>query len=414
MTSLKRELEYIDIVLATLGYVIGAGIYAVISVASKYGKDLTWLAVILCGVLAMCTGLSFSELSSIFNKNGGEYFFAKAAFNEPIARIVGLSVALIEILAVTTVTFGLSNHLHTVIKIPQIILSALILSLFSYVNYSGIRASVNYNNVATIIEVLGLVVIGFMGLLKLDNKKLKNSLNPLLKLDKATIINLLISAALIFFSFTGFDFVIELSEETKNATEIIPKGMITGIIISTILYFFIALAAVTSVGWKKLSKSLTPMADVAKNLFGGYSFNILLITAMISMSNTILMGNVGASRFIQKMASENKFPFELDKIDEETRTPKNAIIALTLVSFLTLALGNLENSVRFTNVLTLLLFSIVNISAIILRSKIPDEKRKFKMPLNVNNIPIPSVIGAISSLILAIVLYKLEDSTSSH
>ena len=45
------------------------------------------------------------------------------------------------------------------------------------------------------------------------------------------ILNLLISAALIFFSFTGFDFVIELSEETKNATEIIPKGMITGIII---------------------------------------------------------------------------------------------------------------------------------------------------------------------------------------
>ena len=94
MTTLKRELEYNDIVLATLGYVIGAGIFAIIRVAAKYGKNLTWFAVLLCGLIALCTGLSFSELASIFNKNAGEYFFVKTAFNETFARIVGLFVVI--------------------------------------------------------------------------------------------------------------------------------------------------------------------------------------------------------------------------------------------------------------------------------------------------------------------------------
>ena len=404
MTQLKRELGYNDIVLATLGYVIGAGIYAVISIASKYGKDLTWLAVVICGILAMCTGLSYAELSSIYNKNGGEYFFIKDAFNEPFAKFMSFIIIFIEILAITTVTFGLSNHLSTVIKLPSVLISFCILSIFSYVNYSGIRSSVDYNNVTTIIETLGLVVIGGMGLFNLGKKDVERAIKPLDDLNTKKMMNLLMATSVIFFSFTGFDFIIELSEETINPGVTIPNGMLTGITLSTILYFFVAVAAINSIGWRKLSTSLTPMADVADKLFGGYGFQALLIIAMISMSNTILMGHVGASRFIQKIATEFPLPFNLDYINDMTNTPSNAIMAVTLISFATLLLGNLENSVKFTNALTLFLFFLVNVCAILLRKKIPDVKRKFKMPLNFKNIPIPAVIGAVTSLILTFVI----------
>ena len=417
MTTLKRELEYNDIVLATLGYVIGAGIFSVISVATKYGKDLTWLAVFLCGILALCTGFSFSELSSIFNKNAGEYFFVKEAFNENLARVMGFFVLALEVIAVTTVTFGLSNYLSTILKANKIAISAVLLSIFSYINYIGIRTSVNFNNVSTIIEVFGIIAIaitGFFTFTKKDTLGFSKSVEPLLKLDTQTMKNLLLSAAIIFFSFTGFDFVIELAEETKNPEKNIPYGMLTGIVLSTILYFFLTISAVKSIGWKALSTSITPMADVAKKLMGNHGGIIFLIIAMVSMSNTILMGHVGSSRFLQKIAKECKLPFNLDKIDEKTRTPKNAIIAITIISFLSLILGNLENSVKVTNIITLLTFFIINICAIILREKIPDEKRKFKMPLNINNVPIPAIIGATSSLLLLVVLFNDTIQPKAH
>ena len=62
MGQYKKQLTYIDIVLATVGYTIGAGIFAVLGIASKYGKEYTWLSIAICGFLAICTGLSFSEL----------------------------------------------------------------------------------------------------------------------------------------------------------------------------------------------------------------------------------------------------------------------------------------------------------------------------------------------------------------
>ena len=116
------------------------------------------------------------------------------------------------------------------------------------------------------------------------------------------------------------------------------------------------------------------------------------------------MGHVGVSRFIQKIATEFSLPFNLDHINDTTKTPTHAIIAVTLVSFIGLLLGNLENSVKFTNMLILFLFFLVNVCAIILRKKMPDAKRKFKIPLNIKNIPVPAVIGAATSLILASVV----------
>ena len=58
MNGYKKTLNILDVSLATAGYIIGAGIYTIIGLASKYGKDYTWFSVILSGILAICTGLS--------------------------------------------------------------------------------------------------------------------------------------------------------------------------------------------------------------------------------------------------------------------------------------------------------------------------------------------------------------------
>ena len=97
------------------------------------------------------------------------------------------------------------------------------------------------------------------------------------------------SVAILFFAYSGFDFIVKLSGETKNSATVIPKGMITGLIITTVLYLFVALAAVSTIGWKKMATSLTPMADVANVLFGSNGYSALFIIAIIAISNTVLL-----------------------------------------------------------------------------------------------------------------------------
>ena len=135
---------------------------------------------------------------------------------------------------------------------------------------------------------------------------------------------------------------------------------------------------------------------------------IVMIIAVISMSNTLLMGNIGSSRFIQSIAKDKKFPFNLHSIDESTNTPKNAIILITIITMFGLLFGNLENIATATNIFTIFVFFIVNISVISLRIKNPDDDRPFKIPFNINNIPITSLLGALSSIVLIIILIKYK------
>ena len=401
-TKLKKELGFIDITLATAGYVIGAGIYAVIGVASRYGKNLTWLSVLICGIMAICTGLSYSELASMFNKNGGEYHYTKEAFNEGLAKVSAYFIIITEILTINAVSFGLGNYLSTLIEIKPIIVAAGSLISFGYLNYIGIRESANYNNIATVLEICGLVIISILGFKNVNSETFDVSK---FKIDQ--IGPVLIGAAFIYFAFFGYDIVIELTEETKNASNTIPNAMMTGIGISTILYTTVTIAAISTIGWKVLSSSNAPLADVANKLLGGLGGRIIFIIAIISMSNTLLMGHVGASRFIQSMSKIVKIPFNMEKIDKKTRTPSNAIIFITIISLLCLFLGNLERSVSITNIGTLFIFMLVNFAVVILRKKQPNMKRPFRIPMSIKNIPITSIIGGLSSIIL--VYYLLAD-----
>jgi len=401
MTKLKKELGFMDITLATIGFVVGAGIYAIIGLASKFGKNYTWLSVVICGFLSICTGMSYCELTSIFKKNGGEYLFVKETMGEKLGKLTGYFIIITEILVLSAIAFALGNHLSTILNINEIIIAVLALLFFAYLNYCGIRESVNYNNISTLIEVGGLLFIILSGI-----KNVKSTNLDISKIKKNEVVSILMGSALIYFAFFGFDIIIELTEETKEAEKTIPRAMIIGVIISTLLYVFVAMTAVSSIGWQNLSKSKAPIVDVAKKILNSNISKFIFIIAIISMSNTLLMGHVGSARFIQSVSKQYNLPFNLDKIDEKTHTPKNAIVFITIASLLGMLLKNLENTTLFTNFGTLFLFFLVNLANIILRIKKPNIKRPFKAPLNIKNIPTTSIIGGLSSILFCYLIIK--------
>lgn len=401
--QLKKELNLLDVTLATVGIVIGAGIYSIIGVASKYAKNFTWISVILCSIFAISTGLSYAELGSMFNKNGGEYDVAKDIFNDNIAKFVGIIILIGEILLSTTVSFGLGSYLSTFIPLKIPILAGCLQLFFSYLNYSGIRNSINFNNIATVIEIFGLVLIALFGIFNINF-----TIFDISKINKKTLIDITIASAFLYFAYFGFDIVIELIEETKESEKNIPKGLIYGVSISCILYLLVSIAALSSIGWKKLSESPSPMIDITNKLFNNNFGVIMMIIAIISMSNTLLMSSIGTSRFVQSVSKDINLPFNLDKIDEKHHTPKNAIIFITILSLFGLLFKNIENAAAVANIFTIILFLIVNIAVIILRIRDPDRNRPFKIPLNIFDIPITSIIGTLSSILLIFTLIKYK------
>ena len=400
----KKELGLMDLTLSAIGLIIGAGIYSIIGISAKHAKNYTWISVILCCIFAICTGLSYAELGVMFNNNGGEHLFTKEAFNNNmLANIVGIFIFIGEILLLNTVAFGLGSYLTAFIPLKIPILAGISLLLSSYLNYSGIRNSINFNNIATVLEIIGLVLISVLGLFNINK-----NIFDLSKINTKSMFDISIGSAFLYFAFFGFDILVELIEETKNVEKNLPKALIYGVGVSSILYLGVTISAISTIGWKKLSESSSPMVDIATKLFNGNMGFIVMIIAIISMSNTLLMGNVGSSRFIQNIAKDTKFPFNLHSIDKNTNTPKNAILLITIITMFGLLFGNLENIATATNIFTIFVFFIVNICVISLRIKKPDHNRPFKIPFNINNIPITSLIGASSSIIFIVILLKYK------
>tara|TARA_B100000242_G_scaffold292376_1_gene267661 strand:+ start:673 stop:1887 length:1215 start_codon:yes stop_codon:yes gene_type:complete len=396
MVSYNKTLNTYDVTLATAGYVIGAGIYTILGVASKYGRDYTWFSVILSGILAICTGLSYSELSSMYNNNSGNYIFIREAFGNSWAKISIYIFLVGQLLIQTTVSLGLGEHIHTFVPIHPKFIASILIMVFSYMNYSGIRKSINYNNFATILEIGGLVLISCIGFMNNSNKVSYGSIQK-------NIYPILIGATILNFAYTGYDGAIQLTEETIDPGKTIPKGMITGIILTIILYTSVAISATKSIGWEQLSQSKTPIADIASNVLGSKTGYLMIFIALISMSNTLLMGNITASRFIQSISKYVKIPFNLDKIDEKTKTPINSIVIFTIISVIALIIGDLEKITSYSNIATVIIFIFINLAVIKLRRYMPQKKRQFKIPLNIQGVPITSVIGLLLSILFTII-----------
>jgi len=390
--SLRRELGIFQVTVAGVGIILGAGIYALIGVAASSSGNATWLSFLISAFIALFTGLSYAELSSMFKGDAGEYDYLKTAFNKKFAFLIGLSIIAAGFISAAAVALGFAGYFIQLVPIPTVVAALLLIVLMALINFIGIKETSWFNTVSTIIEFIGLVIIILIGLRHFG------SVNYL-EMPKG-FSGVLSSAALVFFAYMGFESIIKLREETKNPEKVIPRALLYSVLITSLIYVLVAVAAVSVIGWEGLSKSNAPLASVAAASFGNYAFLLLSIIALFSTSNTVLITMVATSRQMYGMAIEHSLPKVLTLINERTRTPWTAIIIITLLTIIFTFIGDIEIVANLTNLFLFLTFASVNLSLIILRYKCKDKKRNFTCPVNIGRFSVIALLGFLSSIFM--------------
>jgi APA family basic amino acid/polyamine antiporter len=383
-THLKRTLGLIETTFYGVGVILGAGIYALIGKAAGLAGNAVWAAFAIGAFIAAFTGLSYAELSSMFPKAGGEYVYTEKAFNKRLAFLVGWLIVVGGVIAAATISLGFSGYFSVIFHTPVIPIAIGLIFALSLLNFWGIRESAIADIIATIIELGGLVAIIAFGLKYIGTVDY-TALPPL------GFPGLLSATALIFFAFLGFEDIVRLSEETRNPTRTIPRALILSIIISTVIYISVAIAAVSVVGWQALSTSEAPLALVAQTAFGAKAFLILAITALFATFNTVLVTLIATSRMMYGMAEDGGLPKILRNVHTKFQTPWLAIAITGVASAAFVLLGKIELVASLTDFALFTVFALVNLSLLWLRYKMPATKRPFK------TLALLAVIGAISS-----------------
>jgi len=154
-----------------------------------------------------------------------------------------------------------------------------------------------------------------------------------------------------------------LAEEMKNPKRDLPKAIILSIIVTTLLYVLVAVAAVSVMGWEDLSQTSAPLAEVAALVLGSKANIFIAIVAMASTANTVLLLLVATSRAIWAMSLSRALPYAFSLTGKKRKTPWRAIIAVSLFAILFATLGSIEQLAGYSNAAILVSFAALNVSA---------------------------------------------------
>lgn len=393
MAELKRTLGLTECIFFGVGSILGAGIYTLIGKVAGLSGNFIWLSFLIAAVSALFTAFSYAELSAAFPKAGGEYEYAKKAFGKTTGVFLGITISLNGIISGATVAIGFAGYLSGLTGLSLLLSAMGIIVLVFGVNAIGIRGSSIVNILFTIIEVGGLFFVIYAAWPYLGEV---NYVEP----PTEGYNGILAASALAFFAYIGFEEIVKLAEETDAPEKNIPRALFIASAIVMVIYALVAVSAVSVIPYQELGRSSSPLADIIGKDYGKTGVILISVIALFATSNTILSNMLGSSRVLLNISKETKALKLFSYVSPKRKAPLAALVLILLLMVAFALIGNIEIIARIATVFIFVTFIVVNLSVIVLRVRQKEIPRPYRIPLNIKNIPVISVLGILTTLVL--------------
>ncbi|RFU61111.1 APC family permease [Peribacillus glennii] len=381
------------------GFMIGVG------GAAEVAGPLTFVSYIVFGGLAtFATAFVFSELATMFPKCGGVWEYTKQAFgnDHPFSFMVGWIYwfALLFGLNVELVSVGIYLH-ELVPAIPQWLGALATALVFIIFNMVGVKLSTIVEAGFGIILIVSSALFIMLGLGHLDIGLYKDFA------PHGTVMPILQTLPFVVIAFCGFEVVATLAEESKNPSKDIPKALIGAATFLTVLFGGFATILFGLLPASELSTD-APLLKAGSMIFGGIGLAWLSVQSFSGSMSTVNGGVMGQTRVMYAMAREGWFGKVFAKVDEKRGVPKASLYftggSMIVVSLLPTITENAWVWAGFLGVFGYALSYIVACFLVMyLRSKRPDLKRPYKVPLY----PVTPILGIVLYL-LAIIFSGIQ------
>ncbi len=389
--ELKRVMGPGLLLLFIIGDILGTGIYALTGVVAKEVGGAVWVPFLVAFVVALLTAYSYLELVTKYPQAAGAALYTHKAFGiHFLTFIVTFTVMSSGITSASTAArafaenmlkgfnLGMNEATVTWVAIGFMVLVALI-------NFRGVGESVKANVVLTVIELSGLLLVIVVGVIatmagRADFSRVTVFETPA---DKGVFLAVTTATSLAFFAMVGFEDSVNMAEETKDPVKTFPPIMLTGLMITGVIYVLVSITAVALVPPGQLSaEGATPLLLVVQT--GAPDLPIGLIFPFISMfavANSALINMMMASRLLYGMARERVLPPAFGWVHRGRQTPWFSILFTTLLAIgLITFVGQVKNLGGTTALLLLGVFTLTNVAVLVLRKDKVDHEH-FRAPI---------------------------------
>lgn len=448
--GLKRSLGKWHLTALGVGATIGAGIFATTGTAivgdplrPGAGPAIIFsflLTAIACGFAALC----YAEFAAMVPISGSAYTYAYASIGEFVAWIIGWDLIIEYAVGNIGVAIGWSGHFRELIRHFGLDLPSWLATdyrsahdafravsggstdtLMQYLSSAwsgaphifGFPVIINLPAVAVVAVITVVLVIGI--------KESADTNNAMVLLKIGIILFFLAvgaflikpsnwtdpsaggfapngfkgvsaAAAIIFFSYIGFDAVSTAAEEATNPGKDMPFGIIMSLIICTVLYVALSAVMTGMAPWQTLGTA-EPLITALAHAEGppallNFSRFIIALGAVIAMGSVLLVFQLGQPRIFFSMSRDGLLPPILAKVHPRFRTPYVGTILTGVFVAVFAAFANIAEVVDLTNIGTLFAFVLVSAGVIFLRHIEPDRPRPFRVP-GVPYTPLISIVA---------------------
>ena len=136
--SYNKVLNLFDLTSSSIGSIIGAGIYATIGIVISYSGNLSWLSFLLTGIFTIFTALDYSELSSMYNSNKGEFIYIQESFNKKLAVVIGYLLLITKILIACVLSLAIGYLFKKMFNFDEIYVSIFFIIFCNYLCYINV------------------------------------------------------------------------------------------------------------------------------------------------------------------------------------------------------------------------------------------------------------------------------------
>ena len=243
---------------------------------------------ILAGIIALFTALSFAELAAWKPVEGSVYQYTRTLVSPFAGFLTGWMWIVSNTFGGATVALGFAYYLGSAFPgLPLNLVAAAICLGFTALNFVGIRQSSWLNNVLVVINIAVLAFFVVFGVLHFNGANFL----PFLPLNSG----MFYGAFFIFFAYGGFARVAVIAEEVKDAKRNVPKAIISSLAISMTIYVLVGVVAVGLVGAGVLASSNSPLSSAIGVTGSSLAIQIISIGGLVATAGVLLTSVLGVS-----------------------------------------------------------------------------------------------------------------------
>ncbi|MDP2956591.1 MAG: amino acid permease [Longimicrobiales bacterium] len=404
-TSLPRVLGLWDIIAIVVGGVIGSGIFIVpAAIATELPSPLLFLGVwVVGGVLSLFGALAFAELAAMYPHAGGAYVYLREAYGSLTAFLFGWTIFLVVdsgSIATLAVAFS-TKFLPYFVTLPPLgskLVAAAVIVLLVAVNYVGVRAGANVQNVLTIIKFGALVGVCAAVALFAEGSW-SHFVAPAPEPPSWSLAGSFgVALVAVLWAYKGWEGASYSSGETRNPARNLPLGFLLGTLAIIGIYLATNLAYLYVLPTGDIATSERIASDAMSLAIGPIGASLITLIILFSIAGAVNQILLTSPRIYFAMAKDGLFLRTMADVHPRFRTPHHAIVGMGIWALVLSLSGTFEQLFTYVVFGQWLFFGLTAGAVFVLRRKRPDLPR----PYRATGYPFTPALFIVSALLISL------------